>query len=796
MGGIRPVIIGPNAPPPTFDPLPISKGGAISVDPINAEFLGLPPDPRYVFGKQTMPDEGQILRGVLGGLFDPMHTDPFGTQKKIQNEIQEHNNKVMERAELLTYYDQVLGYKIPPRIEVSGMGGKVAKVALPIATRIEIPEIPSLYLFYPTSGLRPPEMSGWSNDQIVAFAMDSGPNGYAHYLNSGGEPVDIVDDVVKKMRNNPNPHINDKAKAVDSIKNKMKPRQDKIEEEKAEFDEADLSADEATRRQQEMDAEINEFLAEYEEEIANLPAGTAPEDVQLTLGDYSDIEEFMKEYESEIDDLTKWKIFNSMTKGMGYSVRSGNNVKSAIYKQKGGKQWVENYIKKNGAPKTPEDTERMRDAWNKKYPTLPSGTTIDNLPSIDPTAIGPSGDEDEHKHDETKPTDPSEPSETKPTDPSEPKPTEPPEKLLTQREHMVTQLMRAGMTLEQAMKTYDYVTENNKTFSMDPDKPGDVNWNKGTGTIQGIPDDFKPSKDDPVMTITYGPIGQPIATATRDPERDPDGHGGEEEKKPPKETKKTATSSPEDDPDFSRTTIDTQPKETDPDKRRKEPPIPPIVPEGPDQPPPDQPRRPKKDDDDDDDDNKPMVEDDTAVGYKRPEYFVGGQDVLRTTEKEKLEEITNWDLFDLPIPDSADLTNPLYMKNLERDTHRYYQLKYPNTNNIDNILKSEDGGFNQMRYGRPIKKVYHEPARYMSMLPHMRPVDVKTAFQDPYDRRIYNSFSDAYRSSESESGEILNRSSNIYPDMARLYTPLKEYRAPESGIQPRVNMIDLLLSEK
>jgi hypothetical protein len=760
------------------------------IDPLDADFLGIPIDQKYVFGKQNMPSSDQLLRGTLAGLIDPFNTG-FGkrTDKKIQDEINEHNNAVMARAELLTYYDQVLGYKIGPRVQISGMGGAASKAVLPVATRIEIPEIPSMYMFYPSEGLKPPPgMENWTNDQIVGFAMDSSNNGYAHYLNSGGDPIPIVDDVVKKIAKSP--EHKDKVSDVQSIKAKMRPRQEQIEEEKTEFEaDEDISAENAVKIQQKIDAELDQLESDAGKELENLPYSSTMEDVQRAIRDVEDIEETAEQQKEEIDNMTKWKIYNSITSGMGYSTKPSNNVKSDIYKTKGGRQWIEDYVKKNGQPKTAEEKQRMIDAWQKVYPVGTPNKAIADYPQVPKYVKQPINIASSTSSSSTDP--PISPGD-KGVDPDRPpEPTKQPEQLLSEREQVITEMIRHGMSLEQAVRTYDYVTENNLRFSMDPDKPGDVNYNKGTGSIQGIPPDFTPSKDDPILTIVTDPTTG-LQTATRSPEYDPDPSKTEEQKKP-EPGKKTSTSSPEADPGFSRTKIDTE-APTDEDKKTKPRPIPPMIPDQPDKPkPPEKPPRRPGEDPDKTDPSLPWIADESAVGYKRPEYWVGGQDILKTTQKERLEEIGDWDLFDLPIQENTAFNNPLYIRNLQQDLERFYEAKHTNMNTFDNILKTQDKAFLEPAYSTPIRKTQHEqPERYKTMQSIMRPINVKTPFHDPYDRRLMRQFANAYRRSEGEVLERLDRGTNIYPDLARKFIPIPSRPTAEES----VSLIDLMLSEK
>ena len=55
---------------------------------------------------------------------------------------------------------------------------------------------------------------------------------------------------------------------------------------------------------------------------------------------------------------------------------------------------------------------------------------------------------------------------------------------------------------------------------------------------------------------------------------------------------------------------------------------------------------------------------------------MGAQDILQLTEKERIEELKEWDLFDLPLPDCEDPDNPLYRHQLRQNAFRF-SMKAP-----------------------------------------------------------------------------------------------------------------------
>ena len=111
--------------------------------------------------------------------------------------------------------------------------------------------------------------------------------------------------------------------------------------------------------------------------------------------------------------------------------------------------------------------------------------------------------------------------------------------------------------------------------------------------------------------------------------------------------------------------------------RRNIPPIPNTRRRPPDE------RRRRRDDPDpkpEDEDSEPGVAASgpttTNTGYLRPSFVVGAQDILQLTEKERIEELKEWDLFDIPLPDCEDPDNPLYRHQLRQNAFRF-SMKAP-----------------------------------------------------------------------------------------------------------------------
>lgn len=146
------------------------------------------------------------------------------------------------------------------------------------------------------------------------------------------------------------------------------------------------------------------------------------------------------------------------------------------------------------------------------------------------------------------------------------------------------------------------------------------------------------------------------------------------------DTLKTDAKNPDGDPNNpSHTEESDSPEPTDEkktDKDTKTRPIP-LLPD------PRNPDKPDKPDDPDNPDDPKAVDDNikkrtSGVAMLRPFFSTyNGIDLLQQTEKEALEDIHDYDLFDLPIDEIASLTNPLFVHNLHAASERYNGLGNP-----------------------------------------------------------------------------------------------------------------------
>ena len=75
----------------------------------------------------------------------------------------------------------------------------------------------------------------------------------------------------------------------------------------------------------------------------------------------------------------------------------------------------------------------------------------------------------------------------------------------------------------------------------------------------------------------------------------------------------------------------------------------------------------------------------------------------------------------------------------------------------------------------------------------MSDIHHKTTFQNPFERRRFNSSETPYRSAESTIGDIEDRM-NIYPDIANQALAVSPYISPETNI--RASPVDMMLAMK
>jgi hypothetical protein len=132
--------------------------------------------------------------------------------------------------------------------------------------------------------------------------------------------------------------------------------------------------------------------------------------------------------------------------------------------------------------------------------------------------------------------------------------------------------------------------------------------------------------------------------------------------------------------------------------------------------------------------------------------------MLRITERERLQEIQDWDLFDYPVPETTDVTNPMYLHNMRQAQFRFRPMREGLIGTKDRYLYAD----------RPRQHRQTDSVQYRSeeMEPNFQPTTGRyMAMYDPFERR-YNSIPTSRdRTQESTLNEYKDRAGIIYPDM-------------------------------
>ena len=149
------------------------------------------PNPDYIYDIRVVPSMGDVSKSLLDVL------NPFNTKTneqintELKERIEKHNDYVMQRARTLTVLEK-MGYDIPPRLEVSaGELGGINELAKIIRPTNLLPELPEVGLF--VNGFDVKDMSdeikSWSQEEMLSYVLDDGPNGYIKYLSNGGRVI-------------------------------------------------------------------------------------------------------------------------------------------------------------------------------------------------------------------------------------------------------------------------------------------------------------------------------------------------------------------------------------------------------------------------------------------------------------------------------------------------------------------------------------------------------------------------------------------------------------------------------
>ena len=644
---------------------------------------------RFLFGKQFIPTAGQTLKQFFTGILNPI-----GANRATQSEISLHNRGVVRRAKILSYSEKVLGKKIPVRIESAGMGGG-GKIPM----RIPIPAgyvLPEWYgtVIVPTGQDVSPKISHWTDEQKAHY-VESG--GYTDYLANGGEEIPELWNIFVAS-------ISDEGLGTDTPGD--------IEAGRIAEEEAAKAADEVAK----------------EPPNQSGGGGQSPESP-----DMPDDPAILKK--------TPRSIFSRIMAKQ----RRPPNVIATLWKSKGAKKWVEDYITENGQPRNDSDITKMRNIWLDTYRYPPLGTPANEYPDV-PTDQPPKDSQKPPEDSQTPPEDsqtPPEDSQTPPKDGEGGKhddklPDTDPEQLITDKQAFIEGYMgTTGYSKEVALQEYD--------IHMHP--------SKYSGFV------FDP------IERRHVPIFNPPLDEMPDTKK-------------PEPGEKTSTGSPGDNPDFSITKIDTTPKEDDPEKKKKkdEPFPPPFDPRDP-------PRDPKKPPESEEEKEKQVVDADNLrknpAGYLRPLFERGGQrELLTLSNNEQKREDIDYRLFDLPVPDADDMSNPMFVKNLRDERARFYGRK--NTWHPTNF------------YRPPIRKLKYPEQLIQTMQPLFRPSDpIPTNYYDPHNNQQLIVPNDNVRSAAATIKDIQDRR-NFYTDITRAtYTP-----DPYPQLSSKLNFAEISLSMK
>ena len=499
------------------------------------------------------------------------------------------------------------------------------------------------------------------------------------------------------------------------------------------------------------------------EELDNILADYA--DYRSHMDEINDVlsEEKNAETKTEADPPRDTSVDPVISKNTAYQkfrkIISGKYDKPTIKKlwhDKGGKEWLNEWTDKYGPINNLADIEKAKADWVKVYGYLPSNIPIDSKNTTEKITDAETGQQfdksegmndgkDEQKHD----------GEEWQTD----------DATISNRKAIEQSYVDDGYTTLEARQMFMDLYKEKTQSKSNPEKPSD-----SSGSEKMSPsDNIMKNKTSIINNYLAQGYEQSIAIKMFLELL-------ENAKKNGMTQTKTQT-----DNGFSTTDIDVErePGENEDDKKKRRKPEP-------------DPRRrpdPRYPDPRDPDPKKDPVDENPAeekafsknektptAGDLRPLFKRGGQDILLITEAEKLEEVQDWTLYDLPIPNGEDPDNPLYLKNMRDNYYRFY---------------GTDGKYRhpQLYKGKP-RTQYYEPERMKTMMPLMHGPITWTGFNDPYDTRRFDTPTDAYRTSESTSGEYARRMGGIYTDEANVYT--QPHAHPHGGI----SQIDLMLSLK
>lgn len=167
------------------------------------------------------------------------------------------------------------------------------------------------------------------------------------------------------------------------------------------------------------------------------------------------------------------------------------------------------------------------------------------------------------------------------------------------------------------------------------------------------------------------------------------------------------------------------------------------------------------------------------LGRWRPLAPTGGQSVLLLTGKEKIEEVKDWDMFDLPIDNKDELTNPIYRDNVKQLNFRHFGLN--GDYRPANFYKEEPRQFTR------------NEAAVKAMQPLLISQHMETPFRNPYDRTPFETPNPRDRTAQSVANDVVFRSGLIHPDF-RLEIPDNSFGIPQNPLH--LDPVNLALAMK
>ena len=789
-------------------------------------------DKKFLYGHQYLPNQSQSARVLAGSVLDPFD---ILKGKEVPKEMKDYNDSTVLRARTLSYMESELGMKIPLRLE--SMGGSMGKPMVPIAPSVPTIEMPEVMIFVPTGIDMTPDMRSWSDEQRYYYAVGDGsydqstPSPYANYLSQGGLPIpamqSIINDHRRKRPDTPESDTFDSLPPLENDPRDYSPGLVPINTGPGQRTTQPRPGpgDEVIDRRRPEETRYNRLRDEEEEKDERA---------------YNEREE----RDEKIRRKTPRQLFDNIVRGIAKDRNyKSTTIKKDLYHSKGGKEWVADYIEKNGRPKTQDELDMMKREWDRVYTRPGSGVKIEDYPRVGVRPVA------ETSRPETRP---GQSSSSRPT-PSRPTPTSRPESTPSTPSQPSQALKDAEKRVRDAKRIINADSGRGLDYIVDeinrerllpgvppsdpgqrPDKrskrPGLGNPNRsGTGLDQknpihpeyfatripydvlmggnevvrewmienGIPEEIVDSNDsqiiyDYMQRNDQGP-GKPFRTIPADGGSPGGGVQEDQERDRDQEVPDENTPLLDDDP-FE--VVDIDPDQPVADRNRDK--IPPIIPVGPipidfdprkkDKKKPDVPDIPRRPDDPPDDPDGPP---DGPDGPVVPSILPSRQPMLQSGHLRPLLKVGGQAVLGLTKRETL------------QEINNYALFDLPNVpgQDLENPIFLNNVRNQNLRYYAQVP-----PMGYYAQEPRqMKPVGPRerfepnfklacghpyaTMFRDPFDRRRFNKVDPAYRTLGPTKEAIKSQMGNMYPDIAESY-PVPAHRTP------RLSAAVILLARK